>query len=290
MRNLGILVLVFAAACGSPKSRDTGDDDDDTDGGPGNGDGGNTDNCSEAAKLIYTVDENNTLATFDAELKQFNNLGQLDCPADFGASPFSMGIDRNANAWVLYSSGELFSVNTETLACTATNWNSPNGISQFGMGFSTDTVGGTTDTLYIAGGASPTQSTSSLQKLNTTSMTSQPVGTVTGWPELTGNGNAELWGWFPSSNGSTPRVEQIDKTTGAPLTTYMLPTLSGTPMAWAFAFYGGDYFIFLMRGSETSTTVYQIDGTNGSIKGMTRTGNRTIVGAGVSTCAPVVIL
>ncbi|MEO8699182.1 MAG: hypothetical protein ABI867_04035 [Kofleriaceae bacterium] len=287
MRNLSILVLIVAAACGGPKSRDNGgDDDDDT---PIDSSGGNTDNCSEAAKLIYTVDENNTLATFDAVTKQFNSLGTLNCPASGGASPFSMGIDRNAGAWVLYSSGELFSVNTETLACVKTTWSSPNGLRQFGMGFSTNTVGGTEDTLYIAGGASPTQTTSALQKLNTASLTSQPVGTVTGWPELTGNGNAELWGWFPSANGSTPRVEQIDKTTGAPLTTYMLPTLSGTPAAWAFAFFGGDYFIFLMRDSDDATTVYQIDGTNGSIKGMTPTNTRTIVGAGVSTCAPVVI-
>jgi hypothetical protein len=289
MRNLTILVLILAAACGAPKRDGGGGDDDDDDDGPDGG--GSTDNCSEEAKLIYTVDENNTLATFDAVTKQFNNLGTLSCPTTgFLASPFSMGIDRNAGAWVLYSSGELFKVDTTTLACTATNWSSPNGLLQFGLGFSTDTAGGTTDTLFIAGGASPTQTTSALQKLDTASMTSQPVGTVTGWPELTGTGNAELWGWFPSANGSTPRVEQIDKASGAPVKTYSLPTLAGMPAAWAFAFYGGDFFIFLMRDTDGATTVYQIDGTNGSIKGTTPTANRTIVGAGVSTCAPVVIL
>ena len=62
------------------------------------------------------------------------------------------------------------------------------------------------------------------------------------------------------------------------------------PTAWAFAFWGGDFWIFLTKGSETATTVYQIDGMTGTIKGTTAAPGRTIVGAGVSTCAPVVIL
>ncbi|MDB4958912.1 MAG: hypothetical protein JWO36_6481, partial [Myxococcales bacterium] len=58
----------------------------------------------------------------------------------------------------------------------------------------------------------------------------------------------------------------------------------------AFAFWGGVYWIFLMKDFELSTTVYQVDGTNGTIKSTTPASGRTIVGAGVSTCAPVVIL
>jgi hypothetical protein len=69
----------------------------------------------------------------------------------------------------------------------------------------------------------------------------------------------------------------------------MQPSLAGQAMAWAFAFYGGDYWLFLMKGSETSTTVYQVDGAAGTIKGNTPAPGRVIVGAGVSTCAPVVI-
>jgi hypothetical protein len=121
-------------------------------------------------------------------------------------------------------------------------------------------------------------------------MMSTPIGTVTGNPELTGTGNAELWGWFPDANA--PRVEQLDKTTGAAIKTYKdtLTSLKGMPSAWAFAFWGGDFWVFLAKDAETSTTVYQIDGMTGALKGNTPTGNRLIVGAGVSTCAPVVIL
>lgn len=280
----GLLALVFVA-CSAPERGD----DDGGDAGPGN-DGNNTnqDGCSDEAKLIYVVDEGNTLSTYDPISKTFNDKGQLGCPASFGATPFSMGIDRNAGAWVLYSSGELFQVNTETLACSPTNWSSQNGLIVFGMGFSTDTPGGTTDTLFIAGGFGPTDPTSALNKLDLNSMSPTPVGTVQDWPELTGTGDAELWGFFPSE--TQPRIAKLDKTSGAALQTFPLATLQGMPMAWAFAFFGGDFHVFLMRSNESSTTVHQVDGQTGQITGATPTATRRIVGAGVSTCAPTVIL
>jgi hypothetical protein len=285
------LVLVLAMAACGPSGRDHGPGGGGPDApGPGS-DPGNGDGCSDDAKLVYTVDQNNTLSKFDPVAKQFTDIGPLNCPATgFGATPFSMGIDRSAAAWVLYSDGELFHVDTTSLACTKTSWSSPNGLMQFGMGFSTDTVGGSTDTLFIAGGSGPTNPTSALNSLDTTSMAPHSLGTIQGWPELTGNGNAELWGWFPDTDGTqTPRVEQLDKTNVHPIKTFQLPALSGMAAAWAFAFFGGDYFVFLMRATDFATTVYQVDGMTGAVKSMTDTQTRTIVGAGVSTCAPVVV-
>ena len=299
MKCVGIAILLALVACGPSDSRGT-----DAAGGGGGGGGGggsngsgNQDNCSDSAKLVYVVDESNQFSKFDPSTKTFTDLGTLSCPTAGGifggASPFSMGVDRNTIAWVLYSDGELFRVDIQNnLACTKTSWASSNGLMQFGMGFSTDQPGGTTDTLFVAGGTQPTSGTptsATLAKLDTGSMSAQTVGTVAGWPELTGTGLAELWGWFPDPNN--PRVEQIDKTSGAavPGKTYPLASLKGNPMAWAFAFWGGDYWVFLERDTETSTNVYQIDGMMGTIKSTTPTNTRIIVGAGVSTCAPVVI-
>ncbi len=282
-----VISLVFAVACG-PGSRQGIGDDDGVDASNLGSNNGSNDDCSAAAKLVYVVDESNELSQFDPSTKMFHDLGTLSCPAMAGAMPFSMGVDRSANAWVLYDSFELFSVDTTTLHCTKTAWSSPLGLQEFGMGFSTDTMGGSTDTLFIAGGTNvdPTAD-SKLATLNTGSMSATAVGTVHGSPELTGNSNGELWGFFPDA--SQPKVEKINKTSGAAITTFNETTLAGMPMAWAFAFYGGDYWIFLMKDLEFSTTVYQIDGTTGAVKGMTDTQTRTIVGAGVSTCAPVVI-
>ena len=162
----------------------------------------------------------------------------------------------------------------------------------FGMGFSANTMGSTDDTLFVAGGADQTNTTSQLATLSTQTFSASSVGSVSGWPELTGTGSAELWGWFPSNadGTGTPRVEQIDKTSGAAMTSFPLAQLAGAPTAWAFAFWGGDFWIFLAKDLDPNTSVYQVDGTSGTITSTTPASGRTIVGAGVSTCAPIVIL
>ncbi len=284
----GIVCLtLFAAACGAPSR---GDDDDD-DNPPGDGQP-NPDGCSAEAKLIYVVDVNNQLSTYDPISRSFNDKGALVCPASNGATPFSMGIDRNASAYVLYNSGELFKVDTATLNCETTPW-SPGGpnfeLQVFGMGFSTDAAGGTTDKLFIAGGFGPSiETTSRLNTLDVGTMAPTPVGTVQEWPELTGTGDAELWGFFPSE--TAPRIQKLDKTNGSALQTFNLGTLTGLPMSWAFAFFGGNFHVFLQRENETSTTVFEVNGQSGAITNTLPTNTRSIVGAGVSTCAPTVIL
>ena len=61
----------------------------------------------------------------------------------------------------------------------------------------------------------------------------------------------------------------------------------GAPLAWAFAFWGGRFWIFLKRDSDASTYVYAMDATTGALTTALSNTGRTIVGAGVSTCAPV---
>jgi hypothetical protein len=282
---LAAALAVAATACGAQGRRPEGDDEGDEEDPPIPGEPDQS-GCSENAKLIFVVDENDTLSRFDPIAKTFMDIGKLDCPAS--GTPFSMGIDRNAGAWVLYSSKELFKVDTETLACTNSKWSSP-ALTEFGMGFSTDEVGGATDRLFIAGGTSTRAAKASLNTIDTTSLTVTHKGEVVGQPELTGTGNAELWGFFPGMNSATPRIEQIDKEKGTPLKTFSLPGLRGEPQAWAFAFFGGDFFVFLMTENDSATRVYQVNGADGSVRDSFSTQSRRIVGAGVSTCAPVVI-
>ena len=302
-RNPGkaIALALVAAACGpTPRSHD-----DPPDGGGGGNNGGtdsgtdnpnpNSDGCSDDAKLIYVIDESRTLSQFDPTAKTFKDLGPLSCQASSSsAKPFSMAIARDATAWVLYDNGELFRVDTKNnLSCTESPW-VPNtqGQRKFGMGFSTDQAGGTTDTLFISGGFGPgTQSTSKLAKLDLTSFQPLSVGTVTGWPELTGTGNAELWGFFP---GAIAHIDKLDKSSGAALKTYRATALddaTDSPYAWAFAFHGGFFWAFLQKSTEDRTYIYQYDANTGAkIGDRTDRGRRHIVGAGVSTCAPIIIL
>src|SRR5262249_23594495 len=137
----------------------------------------------------------------DPSTKTFTDLGPLNCQAQSGATTFSMGVDRNVIGWVLYSSGELFHVDIlNGLACTKTSWHAQNGFMVFGMGFSTDMPMGTTDTLFVGGGLSQAQTSYTLAKVDTSTMTSTVVGSEPQLPEMTGNAKAELWGFFPDAS------------------------------------------------------------------------------------------
>jgi hypothetical protein len=282
----GYALLALLVACGPGNRNPNGGDDDDmsmTDSSVG------SNGCADGTELVYVIDQfNNRISTFNPGTKLFADLGSLSCPTMAGATPFSMSVDRQANAWVLYNSGELFKVGLPGLSCTKTTWAGASGLKVFGMGFSTDEPMGTTETLFVGGGASQTQTSFTLAKLDTTNMTATPIGTQTALPEMTGNSKAELWGFMPDA--STARVVQFDKTNGSALKTYTLPTLAGSMTGYAFAHWGGDYWVFLIKSGEPSTNVYQVDGASGTIKSTTPTTGRTIVGAGVSTCAPIVIL
>jgi hypothetical protein len=297
MRNLGkaMAIALALAACG-PDPRDPGGDPDGGNGGGGDGNNnGNSDGCSDDAKLVYVIDMDRTLSQFNPPTKTFTDLGKLTCPAMLGATPFSMAIARDATAWVLYNNGELFRVETKnSLACTKAAW-VPNtqGHRLFGMGFSTDVVGGTTDTLFISGGSGPGTGSggSTLAKVDMTTFKPTNLGAVAGWPELTGTGSAELWGFFPQiTGGAGARIVKLDKTSGGAMQTFQAPDLndSGTPQAWAFAFHGGFFWAFLMKSTDGETSVYQFNAATGARVGVTVATDRTIVGAGVSTCAPVI--
>jgi hypothetical protein len=203
-----------------------------------------------------------------------------------------MGIDRDAVAWVLYDDGELFRVDTTTLACTATQWQPTPDLFLYGMGFSSDTSGGNTDTLFVAGTATMAGATmGAFASIDTTSFAATTIAQIPGFPELTGTGSAELWAWYPSHGQipTTPHLDQLDKTSGAVLQTFPLSTLSGRPDAYAFAFWGGDFWIFLDRDDLMNTMVFQVNAMTGAITSTTMNTGRVIVGAGVSTCAPVIV-
>lgn len=259
--------------------------------GPGF-DGGKGSGCSDSAKLVYLVDSNNDFLSFAPATTTFTKIGALGCPAQFGATPFSMGVDRTPTAWVLYNSGEVFKVSTDDASCQPTTFApGQKGFQVFGMGFASNSAGSTDETLYIAGGTdvSTMTPTSKFGTLSFPDLTVASKGTITGWPELTGTGEGKLWGFFPSAT-VTPRVAELDKNSGVDGTVFPLASLKGTPAAWAFAFWGGDFFVFLERDTDSSTSVYRVNGQTGAVTTAKANTGRTIVGAGVSTCAPTTIL
>ncbi len=156
------------------------------------------------------------------------------------------------------------------------------------MGFASDDGDGTAETLYVAGAASSEIGATGAVRLATIDLTSlalTPRGSAfTGWPELTGTGEGELWAFFP---GSAPSARRLNKDDGAALSTLPITAIpAGDPRAWAFAFWGGRYYVFLRQDSDPSTHVYRLEPETMSSERVLENTGREIVGAGVSTCAP----
>jgi hypothetical protein len=253
--------------------------------------GMNQGGCLDAAKLVYVIDANGTLSSFDPPNLAFKDLGKINCGSEPDGTVNSMAIDRNAFAYVNFQSGAVYKVDTQSpqLTCTATKFNpSPNNYTTFGMGFSADSDGSDAETLFVAG-AQGLAANNALATLDINSFVPNTVGNLPSWPELTGTGDAKLWGFFPDASNTF--VAQIDKTNASLSMKYQLSQLNGNQTAWAFAFWGGDFWIFLQRDSDNSTNVWHLavfDGGMNVTEAIKDTG-REIVGAGVSTCAPTTI-
>ena len=237
--------------------------------------------CVEASQWIYTVDNTSMFSRFDPATLTFTDIAQLQCPDASG--PNSMAVDQNAVAWVAYSDGQMFTVDTTTGACAPTGFQAnQDGLTVFGMGFVFDPTNGN-DTLYIAGGGTTQISSSTLATVAFPSLIVSPIGTVPGLPELSGLGDGTLWGFVPDfeSPQQLATLYQFSPVNGAILQTFTYPALSGS-VSWAMKFWGGYFYIF------DGDTIYQVSRNDPkTFSTAILHDGRFIVGAGVSTCAPL---
>jgi hypothetical protein len=200
-----------------------------------------------------------------------------------------MAVDRSGTAWVNYSDGGLFKVSTQDASCQATTFKKgQSGFTRVGMAFATNGPNSESETLYVVGieggGAGK-----GLAKIDLTSMALRKIGdfsgTLRGWgAELTGTGDGRLFGFFTTEPEAT--LAQIDVATGA---TSHVETLSkvSTGTAWAFSFWGGDFWFYTSADGEPSTVTRKAASADGSLSiAIDKVGGFRIVGAGVSTCAP----
>ena len=242
------------------------------------GSGNNDDDCAAAAKLIYLVSVDNQLYSFDPTIDgvaAYKLVGTLSCPSV--GSPQSMSVDRDANAYVFYDSGEMFSVSTANAACMPTPYVHPvqNGFNQLGMGFTATTADSKEQTLYII---SPDFG------LATVALPSYAVtetGALVGAAELTGGPDAKLF-VFDASNAS---LSEINRTALSKQSMHTFQGLQGTG-AWAFSRYAGNFYMFTSPGAgiPTTTTKYDPEMDVESVRDASI--GFTVVGAGQSTCVP----
>jgi hypothetical protein len=309
MRTLAVLcAAALLAACGaSPYATDTFGDPQAGQRRSPNGNGQNptgtfggegatppASDCSEAAKLVYVVSAENDLYSFAPADLKFSPIGPLSCPASIGATPFSMAVDRSGTAYVNYTDGSIFRVSTKDASCQKTSFTPQQGFSTFGMGFASDAEGSSAETLYLCGyefdQTGRTARGLGLAKLDVGTMALTRIADFSGalrgvGAELTGTGDAKLYGFF---EGTPSRLAAIDKS-GAqtPSPRSLNGVATGSSSAYAFSFWGGDFWFYTASLGDPGSKVTRYKAaTDGSISVVVENTGMTIVGAGVSTCAP----
>jgi hypothetical protein len=251
------------------------------------GTGGSADDCGPIGDSFYAVTEGGLLLRVSPPALGLLEVGSPVCPGASGPV-YSMAVDRHGVAWLLYQSGALYKVSTGDLSCHKAFRDGSQGWSVFGMGFVSDEAGGASETLFIA---DATHSTFHLEggedglgfldrNLNFGQIGPFDAGLKGRLVELTGRGDGKLFGFFVQE----PSVAEIAPKTGHILSIEAIDVPA--PTAWAFAHWGGRFYLFDAPGTQNSRLYRLTPGKPLELQ-ILDTGHR-IVGAGVSTCAPFV--
>jgi len=263
--------------------------------------------CAEGAGLVYVVSKAGDLYSFQPEAREFKRIGELKCPSDSGAKPNSMAVDRSGTAWVNYGDGALFRVSTRDASCEPTDFEPhQHDFSRVGMAFATTGRDLMEETLFVWGGSrsrrKPSKASSNkpakranrhgprpglgLASIDRESLELTPIGDDRGrlsvrQAELTGTGEGKLYGFF-STRPAT--LAEIEPQTGFTQKARGLKQVL-TGRAWAFSFWGGDFWFFWAPRGKTSN-VSRLSGRTNKVDKVLADVGFVIVGAGVSTCAP----
>jgi hypothetical protein len=251
-----------------------------------------------AATFIYLISESRELYSYDVLGGIFRDIGTINCPTSY-TQAFSMAVDRQGTAYVLFwdgdslsAQGNLFRVSTATAACKAIPEYVPGqqGFEVYGNGFATN-GGGPSETLYVQG-ASSFGSSSGLASIDTNTFQLTFIGNnnpeLQGG-ELTGTGDGRLFGFFFfASDTSTFYLGELDKTNGQLLSQTLLTGVPGggnNGGGFSFAYWGGDFYFFTVPDQQ-NTIATRYRPSDQSYATVATLPMATIVGAGVSTCAP----
>ncbi len=239
-------------------------------------------------ELIYVVDaDNRTLLSFDPRrlpADPFKPIGRLSCDRTDG--PNSMAVDRTGIAWVGYDSGVLYQASLLDAHCFS-QAAAPDGAptKKFGMGFVTDGPKASTEKLYVVEYGGNDLATIDTSAFPTRWVSQGQLAAPRGYqPELTGTSEGRLYGYFPTET-DRGYVQEIDRRGSVIGQRWNLPAGTGHVGAWAFAFWGDVFYVFVTF--EGKNEVHAIHRKTGKQELAVTNSSHRIVGAGVSTCAPL---
>jgi hypothetical protein len=246
------------------------------------------DSCAlKDVELVYVVDDNENLYSFDPKLlpgDPFHKIANLGCEPS--GSVNSMAVSRDGVAYLNYHSGKVYRASITSGQCSTTGV-VPSGATAraFGMGFVTDGPKATTEKLFVAGGPDHAKALATIDT-SATPPRWLPIGALSEGehPELTGTGEGRLFAYFPAPGLGF--VQELDRTNAEPIGERW--TLAGAGKhvsAYAFAHWGGVFYVFAT--ADQRSFVHAIHMNTGAQELVRDRLPMTIVGAGVSTCAPL---
>ena len=234
--------------------------------------------CAADARWVYLLGLHRELIRFEPDTMTFTEITTLTCEGD--PEIHNMTVDRSGKLWVIDQSGNLSHVRADNGDCTETDFEVSQGQFEFrGMAF----VGGQ---LFVAG------ANGALGTIDTTTLDlAVHAGGIGEAVSLTGTGDGKLWGL------SSSRVVLVDQLVGQIVEQHEVQQAGAFQSA--FAFWGGRFYIFLPSQSggvlpedlpsDGSTTVWVWTPGEGPATQLLELETR-IVGAGVSTCAPFLLI
>ena len=242
---------------------------------------------------IFVLSKTAALWKFFPENNQFMMLGAVDC--GLPPSTFSMGVDREGFAWVQFSDLQIRKVDvTDPGNCSDPGFvPMQQGIENFGMAFVSNSNSDTCDRIFgnHYNGVAQGDMVSEFFNIDPVGLGVNLVGySDYGLAEVTGTGDGRV---FLFAGPDPSELVWVDRDSGATLEVTPLPGVQ-TGGGFAFAFFAGDFYFFTDAESDMTSEVTHLDYDDSDnndkqdLKVVVQDAPLRIVGAGVSTCAPVV--
>jgi hypothetical protein len=238
----------------------------------------------DECKAVFVVSAQNRLYAYKPQEDVFEQRGVLQCPSP--STPFSMAVSRQGIAHVVFQNGQMFRVDTKDASCEKTAYqpNQDPGFRRFGMGYAPDPKG-PGEKMFVAE-ISFRSSSKGLATIDPKTNELSYIGKFSANPglalELTPSGAGPLYGYFLNYPGRGGTLVKIDTENGDILESTPL-NIGTNSSSLALAWFNGYFFIF--TSTRGGTEVSRYDPKEKKLE-VVASINQTIVGAGVSTCAP----
>jgi hypothetical protein len=231
--------------------------------------------CAEGTENVFVIGMGGELYEFNPATSSARFIANVPCAAGHGGFN-SMAVARDGTAYAAAFDGSLVGISTRDGSCHTTPFrNGSFGV--FCMGFALE---GIDDVLFVSSCHAPPYR---LGRIDTNTFALTTVGEYSpqpeSGPELTGDRNGHVFGYWDAIGSIA--LSRIDPVTAAFVGVTHLTFRDFS--SFAFAQWGGDFYFFANGVAGSDVVHYRPSDQSYAIVTHVPV---TVVGAGVSTCAP----